>query len=58
MVAWTKADLVPDPAELDLPPTPDAFASAVISSVAQQGLEPLLETLWKRLSAVREVEEG
>jgi GTP-binding protein len=57
MVAWTKADLVPDPAALDLPPTPEAFARVVISSVAQQGLESLLETLWKRLAAERATEE-
>jgi len=56
MVAWTKSDLVPDPAELDLPATPDAFASVTISSVAQQGLDGLLETLWKRLVVERESE--
>ena len=57
MVAWTKADLVPDAAELDLPATPEAFATVVISSVAQKGLDALLETLWKRLAAEREQEE-
>ena len=56
MVAWTKSDLVPDPAELDLPATPDAFASVTISSVAQKGLDGLLETLWKRLVVERESE--
>ena len=56
MVAWTKSDLVPDPAEVDLPATPDAFASVTISSVAQKGLDGLLETLWKRLVVERESE--
>ncbi len=56
MVAWTKADLVPDPAELDLPPTPDAFACIVVSAVAQKGMDDLLEILWKRLRTEREAE--
>lgn len=55
-VAWTKADLVPDAAELDLPPVPGAFASLVISSVAQRGLDELMETLWKKLRDLREAE--
>jgi len=53
-VAWTKADLVPDPAALVLPPVPDAFAGFVISSVSHSGLEPLLEALWQRLARERE----
>jgi GTP-binding protein len=53
-VAWTKADLVEDASVLDLPPVPDAFASCVISSVARQGLDDLLEMLWKRLRQERE----
>ena len=52
VVAWTKADIVPDDA-LDLPPVPDALASLVISSVAQRGLDTLLELLWKRLAEAR-----
>jgi len=56
MVAWTKSDLVPDPAEVDLPATPDAFASVAISAVAQKGMDELLETLWKRLKTEREAE--
>jgi GTP-binding protein len=49
LVAWTKADLLPDPAEARLPPTPDAVASVVVSAVAHIGLAELLETLWARL---------
>jgi GTPase involved in cell partitioning and DNA repair len=56
MVAWTKADLVPDPAELELPATPEAFASVVVSAVAQKGMDDLLEILWKRLRDLRESE--
>ncbi len=55
-VAWTKADLVPDASALVLPPVPEAFASAVISSVAQRGLDGLLETLWKKLAELRSAE--
>jgi len=53
MVAWTKSDLVPSNDELDLPPVPGAFASVVISAVAQRGLDELVETLWKRLAEER-----
>jgi GTP-binding protein len=53
MVAWTKSDLVPSNDELDLPPLPGAFASVVISAVAQRGLDELVETLWKRLAEAR-----
>ena len=52
-VAWTKADLVADPAALDLPPTPEAFARFVVSSVSHVGLEPCLEELWRRLARER-----
>ena len=52
-VAWTKADLVPDPAAVVTPPLPDAFASVVISAVSRVNLEALLETLWKRLAEER-----
>ena len=53
-VAWTKADLVPDPAELDLPATPAALAQYVISSVSHHGLDALPEDLWQRLARERE----
>jgi GTP-binding protein len=52
-VAWTKADLVPDPAALVLPAVPEAFASIVISSVARHRLDDLLELLWKKLAELR-----
>lgn len=52
-VVWTKADLVPDPAALDLPATPDAFAQYVISSVSHLGLDAFLEALWQRLARER-----
>ena len=52
-VAWTKADLVPDPAALDLPATPDAFAQFVISSVSHLGLDAMVEALWQRLARER-----
>jgi len=55
-VAWTKADLVPDPAALDLPATPAAFAQFVISSVAHVGLDACLEALWQRLARERQEE--
>lgn len=53
MVAWTKSDLVPSNDELDLPAVPAAFASVVISAVAQRGLDDLVEILWKRLAEAR-----
>ena len=52
-VAWTKSDLVPDPAAVQTPAVPDAFASVVISAVSRANLEALLETLWKRLAEER-----
>ena len=52
-VAWTKSDLVEDVSALDLPAVPEAFASVAISSVARQGLDPLVEILWKRLAEER-----
>jgi GTPase len=57
-VAWTKADLVPDPAALDLPATPRAFAQFVISSVSHQGLDRFIETLWQRLVLERQEVEA
>ena len=53
-VAWTKADLVPEGETPALPKLPDAFASVVVSSVAQRGLDELLEILWQRLVKERE----
>lgn len=55
-VAWTKADLVPDPGALDLPAVPEAFATVVVSSVARRGLDDLLEILWKKLAELRAAE--
>ena len=52
-VAWTKADVVPDPAALRLPRTPEAFAQFVISSVSHFGLDAMLEALWQRLAQER-----
>ncbi|MDO8667467.1 MAG: GTPase ObgE [Gemmatimonadales bacterium] len=52
-VAWTKVDLVPSADELDLPETPEAFAQFVISGVSHSGLEPFLESMWKRLKVER-----
>jgi GTP-binding protein len=52
-VAWTKADLVPEGELPPLPPTPDAFAQFVISSVAHRGLEAFLDALWRRLAEER-----
>jgi GTPase len=52
-VAWSKADLVPDPAALALPATPEAFAQFVISSVSHLGLDRMLEALWQRLARER-----
>ena len=56
-VAWTKTDLLPTPADAVLPPTPDAFASAVISAVSRAGLKELLEALWTRLVEERTREQ-
>ena len=53
MVAWTKADLVPSKDDVELPPVPEAFASVLISAVAQRGLDELVEILWKRLAEER-----
>ena len=50
-VAWTKADLVPEGELPPLPPTPEAFAQFVLSSVSHRGLDAFLEALWRRLSA-------
>ncbi len=55
-VAWTKADLLAEGVDPELPKVPDAFASVVISSVAQRGLQELLEILWKRLAKERAAE--
>ena len=52
-VAWSKADLVRDPAALALPATPGAFAQFVVSSVSHLGLEAFLEALWQRLAVER-----
>ena len=52
-VAWTKADLVPEPAALHLPATPDAFAQFVLSSVSHLGLDACLDELWRRLARER-----
>lgn len=57
-VAWTKADLASDPAALDLPPTPGAFAQFVISSVSHLGLDEFIETLWQRLARERQEVEA
>ena len=57
-VAWTKADLVRDPAALTLPATPEAFAQFVISSVSHHGLEAFLEALWQRLARERQEVEA
>jgi len=50
---WTKADLFPDGEVPAVPAVAGAFASLVISAVAQRGLDQLLEALWKRLVAER-----
>jgi GTP-binding protein len=55
-VAWTKADLLPRDELPPLPPTPDAVAQFVISSVAHRGLEEFLEFLWRWLSDTRAAE--
>ena len=52
-VVWTKADLFPEGELPAAPSVPGAFASVVISAVAQRGLGALLEVLWKRLVAER-----
>jgi GTP-binding protein len=54
-VAWTKADLVADPSALRLPETPEAFSQHLVSSVSRQGLDGLMESLWKRAARQREV---
>ena len=57
-VVLTKADLLgPDdsPPEID---APDAWATFVISSVAQSGLTELMEGLWERTREAIEEEEG
>jgi GTP-binding protein len=56
-VAWTKADLVPDPKASEFPETPDAFAQFAISSVSHQGLDGFLEALWQRLARERQAAE-
>ena len=53
-VAWTKADLVADPASFRAPPTPAAFAQFVVSSVSHRGLDDFLEALWRRLARERQ----
>ena len=55
-VAWTKSDLLPEGEIPPLPPTPDAVAQFVISSVAHRGLEEFLEALWRWLVDARAAE--
>ncbi len=57
-VAWTKADLVPEGELPPLPPTPDAFAQFVLSSVSHRGLDVFLDALWRRLAAEGAAEEA
>jgi GTPase len=57
-VAWTKADLLPKDELPPLPPTPEALAQFVISSVAHRGLEDFLEALWRWLTELRAAEES
>ena len=57
-VAWTKADLVPEGELPPLPPTPEAFAQFVLSSVSHRGLDAFLDALWRRLAAEGETAEA
>ena len=56
-VLLTKADLLaPDEAAPHLD-APDAWGQYVVSSVARQGLDPLLEELWTRVQERKQEEE-
>lgn len=52
-MVWTKSDMLPEGGPPDLPSAPGAFASVVISSLAQKGLDAMLEVLWARLVVER-----
>lgn len=56
-VIITKADILPPDEPQPRIDAPDAWGQYVISSVAQRGLEPLLEDLWRRVRAAIEEEE-
>lgn len=55
-VIFTKADLLPPDWPEPRVNAPDAWGQFVISSVAQRGLDPLLEALWTRAAHVAESE--
>jgi GTPase len=57
-VVFTKADLLPPDWPKPEISAPEAWGQFVISSVAQRGLEPLLESLWKEAHAVLAEERG
>jgi GTPase len=49
-VVFTKADLLPPDWEEPRIDAPDAWGQFVVSSVAQRGIQPLLDGLWEMLS--------
>jgi GTPase len=49
-VVFTKADLLPPDWEQPRIDAPDAWGQFVVSSVAQRGIQPLLDGLWEMLS--------
>ena len=49
---FTKADLLPPGWPEPRVDAPEAWGQFVISSVAQRGLDPLLEGLWKHAAEV------
>jgi GTP-binding protein len=57
-VVLSKRDLLPADAQLPEVEAPDAWGTFAMSSVARDGLEPLLEALWARSRAARHEEEG
>jgi len=56
-IALSKADLVPAD-QRDLPDAPDAFARFAISSLAREGLDTFLGSLWQRLAEARREAEA
>ena len=57
-VVFTKADLLPPDWPAPKVDAPEAWGQFVISSVAQRGLDPLLEALWTHAAQVLKVENA
>jgi GTP-binding protein len=57
-VVFTKGDLLPPEWPSPTVEAPGAWGQFLVSSVAQRGLDPLLEGLWMHAARVMEAERG